>query len=69
MQKSLLATIKTQQPHLTKLGATHLNCDVDDVVIDQHNKIVTTPAYMLAQSIIEADAGIEKLVKSVLALN
>jgi len=54
---------------LTKLGATHLNCDVDDVVIDQHNKIVTTPAYMLAQSIVEADAGIEKLVKSVLALN
>ncbi|KTF19078.1 isoprenoid biosynthesis glyoxalase ElbB [Pseudoalteromonas sp. 10-33] len=54
---------------LTSLGATHLNCDVDDVVIDQHNKIVTTPAYMLAQSIVEADAGIEKLVKSVLALN
>jgi enhancing lycopene biosynthesis protein 2 len=54
---------------LTKLGATHLNCDVDDVVIDHHNKIVTTPAYMLAQSIVEADAGIEKLVKSVLALN
>ena len=54
---------------LTKLGATHLNCDVDDVVIDQHNKIVTTPAYMLAQSIVEADEGIEKLVKSVLALN
>jgi enhancing lycopene biosynthesis protein 2 len=54
---------------LTSLGATHLNCDVDDVVIDQHNKIVTTPAYMLAQSIIEADAGIAKLVNRVLEIN
>ncbi|MBH0048054.1 isoprenoid biosynthesis glyoxalase ElbB [Pseudoalteromonas sp. NZS11_1] len=54
---------------LSTLGAKHINCAVDDVVIDQPNKLVTTPAYMLAQSIIEADAGIEKLVSSVLSIN
>ncbi|WP_165728093.1 isoprenoid biosynthesis glyoxalase ElbB [Pseudoalteromonas sp. 31A1] len=54
---------------LNALGAKHINCAVDDVVIDQPNKLVTTPAYMLAQSIIEADAGIEKLVSSVLSIN
>lgn len=53
---------------LTSLGATHTTCAVDDIVIDEDNKLVTTPAYMLAQSILDADAGIEKLVKNVLAL-
>lgn len=54
---------------LQTLGATHINCAVDDIVIDASNKLVTTPAYMLAQSIVEADAGISKLVKTVLNLN
>jgi len=53
---------------LTQLGSTHAACAVDDIVIDEDNKLVTTPAYMLAQSILDADAGIEKLVKNVLAL-
>ena len=54
---------------LTSLGAKHVNCAVDDIVIDQPNKLVTTPAYMLATSLVEADAGIEKLVRSVLSMN
>jgi len=54
---------------LTSLGAKHVNCAVDDIVIDQSNKLVTTPAYMLATSLVEADAGIEKLVRSVLSMN
>ncbi|MEC8225225.1 MAG: isoprenoid biosynthesis protein ElbB, partial [Pseudomonadota bacterium] len=37
-------------------------------VVDQQHKVVTTPAYMLAQSILDADAGIEKLVNKVLEL-
>lgn len=44
---------------LTTLGAEHIECKVDDIVIDKNNKLVTTPAYMLAQSIMDADAGIE----------
>ena len=54
---------------LSTLGAKHISCAVDNVVIDESNKLVTTPAYMLAESILEADAGIEKLVSSVLSIN
>ena len=54
---------------LTSLGAEHIECKVDDIVIDKNNKLVTTPAYMLAQSIMDADAGIEKLVRNVLAMS
>lgn len=48
-------------------GLTHIDCDVADVVIDEAHKVVTTPAYMLADSISEAAVGINKLVKYVLA--
>lgn len=53
---------------ITALGAEHEGCDVDQVVIDGDAKLVTTPAYMLAESITQAHQGIEKLVKAVLAL-
>ncbi len=49
-------------------GLIHHNCNVDDIVIDHALKLVTTPAYMLATSLNEAASGINKLVKSVLAL-
>uniref|UniRef100_UPI00356239DF isoprenoid biosynthesis glyoxalase ElbB n=1 Tax=Pseudoalteromonas sp. TaxID=53249 RepID=UPI00356239DF len=54
---------------LTTLGAQHTECAVDDIVIDQQHKLVTTPAYMLAESILDADAGIAKLVAKVVALS
>lgn len=53
---------------INAMGAEHVNCDVDDVVIDNEHKLVTTPAYMLAQDILEANAGLTKMVKSVLAM-
>ena len=37
-------------------------------VVDQENKIVTTPAYMLATRISEVYDGIEKCVKEVVKL-
>ena len=42
--------------------------NVNEIWIDSDHKIVTTPAYMLAQNVAEAWQGIEKLVKEVLAL-
>ncbi|MGU3524610.1 isoprenoid biosynthesis glyoxalase ElbB [Enterobacteriaceae bacterium C23F] len=54
---------------LEEMGAEHVPCPVDDIVIDEENKVVTTPAYMLAQNIAEAATGIEKLVARVLALS
>lgn len=50
------------------MGAEHKNCSATEVVVDSQNKIVTTPAYMLAKSISEADTGISKLVRTVLSM-
>ncbi|MGP6430209.1 MULTISPECIES: isoprenoid biosynthesis glyoxalase ElbB [unclassified Pseudomonas] len=53
---------------MNKMGATHEDCAVTDIVEDKARKLVTTPAYMLAQSISEAASGINKLVDRVLEL-
>ena len=51
-----------------KMGATHKECEVTDIVEDKARKLVSTPAYMLAQSISEAASGINKMVDRVLEL-
>lgn len=48
------------------MGGKHVACAVDDIVVDEERKLITTPAYMLANSISEASAGITKLVAEVL---
>jgi enhancing lycopene biosynthesis protein 2 len=53
---------------LESKGAKHVECTVDDVVTDKENRVVSTPAYMLARSPLDAEAGINKLVASVLEL-
>ena len=53
---------------VTKMGAIHHECEVTDIVEDTARKLVTTPAYMLAQSISEAASGINKMVDRVLEL-
>ncbi len=53
---------------LRKMGAEHVERSVEDCCVDHDNKLVTTPAYMLGQSIAEVATGIEKLVKEVLNL-
>ncbi|MGP3591010.1 isoprenoid biosynthesis glyoxalase ElbB [Vagococcus sp. WN89Y] len=53
---------------LEEMGVEHVPCPVDDIVVDEENKVVTTPAYMLAEDIAQAATGIEKLVARVLAL-
>lgn len=50
------------------MGAQHVTCPVTEMVVDEKHKIVSTPAYMEAQSIKEAAEGIEKLVAEVLRL-
>ncbi len=46
----------------------HQPCPVDQAVIDQGRKIVTTPAYMLGPSIKDVAKGIESLVAKVLEM-
>lgn len=53
---------------LESKGARHVNCPVHDIVVDTDNRVVSTPAYMLAESILEAEKGINKLVAAVLKL-
>ena len=51
-----------------QLGGRHVSKAADDICVDEANRIVTTPAYMTAQHIGEAAAGIEKLVARVIAM-
>lgn len=53
---------------IDSLGAEHVICPVEDIVVDIAHRVVTTPAYMLAESIGEAAKGIDKLVARVLEL-
>ena len=50
------------------LGAQHKNCNVDEIAIDEANKIVSTPAYMLGPSIAHVAKGIDKLVDAVIEM-
>ena len=45
-----------------QMGGDHVECPVDDYVFDTENKVLSTPAYMLAENISQAASGIEKLV-------
>lgn len=53
---------------IEEMGGIHINCAVDDIVVDEEQRVVTTPAYMLAESIAQVQVGINKLVKKVLEM-
>ncbi|QEM66825.1 isoprenoid biosynthesis glyoxalase ElbB [Geobacter sp. FeAm09] len=53
---------------IEKTGARHQECPVTEFVVDRTNRIVSTPAYMLARRISETYEGIDKCVKEVIAL-
>ena len=50
------------------MGINTIEVGAEDIVVDEENKIVTTPAYVEANSMREAFIGIEKLVNKVLEL-
>lgn len=51
---------------IEKMGGIHVECPVDDIVSDDSRRVVTTPAYMLAENLVDAEKGISKLVEKVL---
>ena len=53
---------------IEEMGTTHVACSVTKHITDKENKIVSTPAYMLATKIGETWTGIEGLVNEVLVL-
>ncbi|MDC5706190.1 isoprenoid biosynthesis glyoxalase ElbB [Vibrio europaeus] len=50
------------------LGGEHVKCCVDDIVVDEQNLVLSTPAYMLAENISQAASGIDKLVERLVKL-
>lgn len=53
---------------IEELEQTHVECTPDEIVFDEEHNIITTPAYMLGQSIKEIEPGITKLVNKVYEL-
>lgn len=49
-------------------GSRHQDCPVNDIVVDEENRVVTTPAYMIGPGIKDVAQGIDKLVEKVLAM-
>lgn len=58
----------TPYSKLRALGHMHIDTEADQIVVDDYNKVVSTPAYMTATDITQVDAGISKLVEAVLAM-
>jgi enhancing lycopene biosynthesis protein 2 len=53
---------------IENLGSKHQDCEVQKIVIDKENKIITSPAYMLGKSISEVAEGIEETVRELVAM-
>lgn len=53
---------------LRAMGAENVPASVTEIVVDEKNQIVTTPAYMLGSSIASISIGIEKLVNKLLEM-
>jgi enhancing lycopene biosynthesis protein 2 len=51
-----------------KSGTKTVNTDACGIVVDQANKIVTTPCYMLDARISEVSEGIEKLIQQLIKM-
>ncbi len=53
---------------IESMGGSHTLCRVDEILVDEKNRLVTTPAYMLGPGIKDVAAGIENLVDQVLSM-
>ena len=50
------------------MGGNHVECPVNDIVVDEKLKVVTTPAYMLGPGLREIVTVIDKLVRQIVAM-
>ncbi len=77
---TLTKTLSDRKPEVTigndlntasaieSMGGQHKESDVSEIHVDQKNRLVTTPAYMLGPGIKDVAAGIEKLVNQVISM-
>lgn len=66
--KLTIGTDQDTADAIEAMGGVHQSCPVEDIVVDEANNLVTTPAYMLASSVSEAAKGIDKLVDKIAAM-
>jgi len=59
-------TLGDSNPLISQAGALEEICKADEIAIDEANKIITTPAFMLDAPITKIHLGISKLVSKVL---
>ena len=53
---------------IEKMGGKHIIREVDEIAVDEENRVVSAPAYMLGPTISKVALGIEKAVAKVLDL-
>jgi len=53
---------------ISACGGVHKEVSVEEVIVDTERKVVSTPAYMLANNLVEARIGIKKLVDTVIGM-
>ena len=54
--------------HIERFGGVHVQAPATEIVVDDDNRIVSTPAYMVGQRITEVWTGIKKLVDKVIEM-
>lgn len=60
---------KNTAADIEKLGSVHIEAGPGEVVIDNSNRIVTNPCYMLDSRISEIAEGAENVVKAIMEMN
>ncbi|KDM92135.1 isoprenoid biosynthesis glyoxalase ElbB [Photobacterium galatheae] len=66
--KGTIGTEKEVACAFRSMGGDHIDCPVDEFVLDQERCLLSSPAYMLAGSISEAASGINKLVQQLVKM-
>jgi enhancing lycopene biosynthesis protein 2 len=66
--KLTIGTDRDTAAAVERMGAAHVSCAVAGIVVDEKNRIVSTPAYMLGKGPAAVFEGIRKLVAEVLRL-
>jgi enhancing lycopene biosynthesis protein 2 len=63
-----IGTDEATAGNVEAMGAEHLDCPVDEFRVDEENRLITSPAYMLAGGIAEAARGIERTVEELMRM-
>ena len=67
--KVTIGNDKTIAKAIEETGATHIDTTVTEACVDEKNKVVTTSAYMLANSIKEVSKGAQAMVDAMIKLS